>query len=175
MSEDSESTIARLTRQFPRPGRVDAIVLRPARGVAARSVADVRAVAGTGLEGDRHHGGKRQVSLIQAEHLPVIAALQGLTFVDPVWLRRNLVVSGISVAAMKSPLAERPLLFRVGAAILEVVDDCAPCSRMEEALGPGGYNAMRDHGGMVARIVEGGTIRVGDAVALLDAPPMAEK
>lgn len=175
MSEDSESAIARLTRQFPRPGRVDVIVLRPARGVAACSVAEARAVAGTGLEGDRHHGGRRQVSLIQAEHLPVIAALQGLTFVDPVWLRRNLVVSGISVAAMKSPLAQRPLLFRVGEAVLEVIDDCAPCSRMEEALGTGGYNAMRDHGGMVARIVEGGMIRVGDAIAPLDVPRMAGK
>jgi MOSC domain-containing protein YiiM len=168
MDEDSESTIERLTRQFPRAGRVDAIVLRPRRGVAARSVPEVRAVAGTGLEGDRHAGGRRQVSLIQAEHLPVIAALQGLTFVDPALLRRNLVISGISVAAMKSPLAQRPLWFRVGEAVLEVFDDCAPCSRMEEALGQGGYNAMRDHGGMVARIVEGGMIRVGDVVAATD-------
>jgi MOSC domain-containing protein YiiM len=173
MSEDSESTIARLTRRFPRPGRVDAVVLRPARGATARSVPEVRAIADTGLEGDRHRGGRRQVSLIQAEHLPVIAALQGLTFVDPALLRRNLVISGINVAAMKSPLPQQPLLFRVGEAVLEILADCTPCSRMEEALGPGGYNAMREHGGMVARIVEGGMIRVGDAVAPVEPDGMS--
>lgn len=171
MDEDSEFTLARLTRQFPRPGRVDAIVLRPRRGAAARCVDSPQALAGVGLEGDRQQGHKRQVSLFQAEHLPLIAVLQGLTLVDPAQLRRNLVISGVNVAAMKSPLAQRPLHWRVGEALIEVFDDCAPCSRMEEALGPGGYNALRGHGGMVARILEGGAIRVGDAVTPLFPKP----
>jgi len=122
------------------------------------------ALAGIGLEDDRlgQRGeselSTRQVTLIQAEHLDVIARLARVQQVDPVGLRRNVVVSGINLLALKNAKLE------VGAALLEIVGPCHPCSRMEEAIGIGGYASMRGHGGMTARVLRGGLIRVGDVV-----------
>ena len=157
-SPDSE--LGRLFAQFPRAGRVEWIGLRPARDVPMQSVDGVEAATGEGLAGDRYKGGsgKRGVTLIQAEHLPAIAALSGHAEVAPALLRRNVVVSGIPLVALKGRR------FRIGGVLLEGTDDCDPCSRMEAALGAGGYNAMRGHGGLCARILEGGTMRVGDPV-----------
>ena len=127
------------------------------------SVEQIEAVTGKGLVGDRYTSGsgKRGVTLIQAEHLPVIAALSGHASVAPALLRRNVVVSGLPLIALK----ERR--FRLGDVVLEGTGECDPCSNMEKALGPGGFNAMRNHGGLCARIVEGGVFRLGDAVIAL--------
>ena len=145
-------------------GRVDAIVVRSAPRDRARTVEQTMALAGIGLADDRlgQRGeaelSTRQVTLIQQEHLPLIAAFARSGPLDPVDLRRNLVVSGINLLSLKKAR------LRVGEAVLELVGPCAPCSRMEEVIGPGGYAAMRGHGGMTARILEGGLIRVGDVV-----------
>ena len=80
----------------------------------------------------------------------------------PAALRRNVVVSGIPLVALKGRR------FRIGGVLLEGTDDCDPCSRMEAALGPGGFNAMRGHGGLCARILDGGAIALGDTVISLN-------
>jgi MOSC domain-containing protein YiiM len=118
-----------------------------------------------GLLGDRYQGragGARQVTLVQAEHLAAIGAYLGLAPVLPERLRRNLVVSGLNLLALKGRR------FRIGAAVLEMTGECHPCSRMEEEFGPGGYNAVRGHGGITARALEGGAVMLGDAVSRLD-------
>ena len=153
------SRLAELQATLPAIGRVDWIGLRSRRRGPVLTAAEATAVAGGGLLGDRYRGGGgRGVTLIQAEHLPVIAACQGLRAVSPEALRRNLVVSGINLAALKGRR------FRVGKCRLEHTGACHPCSRMEEALGRGGYNAVRGHGGITARVLEGGTLRIGDPV-----------
>jgi MOSC domain-containing protein YiiM len=158
-----DSSLARLMATLPRQGQVEWIGLRPARGQAMTEVDVAEAVADGGLAGDRYAGssGKRGVTLIQAEHLPAIATLSARPDLQPAWLRRNLVVSGIPLIALKQRR------FRIGEVVLEGTEPCDPCSRMEEILGPGGYNAMRGMGGLCARIVSGGPIRCGDAVEAL--------
>ena len=111
-----------------------------------------------GLVGDHGRAGKRAVTLIQAEHLTVIASLAGKSVVTPQDLRRNLVVSGLNL------LAIRKGLLRIGDAMVEIHGPCPPCSRMEKALGPGGYNAMRGHGGWYASVARQGVIRIGGLV-----------
>ena len=159
----ADSELGKLMATLPRPGRVEWIGLRPARGQSMEAVEQIEAVTGRGLVGDRYSGGsgKRGVTLIQAEHLPVIAALSGHASVAPALLRRNVVVSGLPLIALK----ERR--FRIGDVVLEGTGECDPCSNMEKALGPGGFNAMRSHGGLCARIVEGGVFRIGDSVIAL--------
>ncbi len=163
MPFNPDSPLAKLMATLPRAGVVDWIGVRPARDVPMIAAERVQAVAGAGVTGDRYKGGsgKRGLTLIQAEHLPVIAALAGLDAVEVATLRRNVLVSGIPLIALK----ERR--FRIGGVVLEGTEPCDPCSRMEDALGPGGYNAMRGHGGLCARIVEGGSFAVGDAVVPL--------
>ncbi|MFZ5635277.1 MAG: MOSC domain-containing protein [Pseudomonadota bacterium] len=155
-----DSELHHLMTRFPRAGAVRWIGLRVGRDIPMTEVGQAEAVAGKGLVGDRYRSGsgKRGLTLIQAEHLPAIAALAGRDSVAPALLRRNLVVSGLPLIALKGRR------FRVGDVICEGTGPCDPCSRMEAALGPGGYNAMRGHGGLCARILEGGTLRIGDAV-----------
>jgi MOSC domain-containing protein YiiM len=178
-SKPALTTLRDLTAQFPHAGRLDAILLRPQRGAPMRSVQTVQALAAQGLEGDRSAagkasmpgGGKRQVTLLQAEHLSVVAALMRTSAIDPALLRRNLVVSGLNLIAARSLFKDQRLVLRIGAEVrLEISGPCEPCSLMEALLGAGGYNAMRGHGGMTARVMVGGSLRFGDAVRCEIAP-----
>ena len=117
-----------------------------------------------GLKDDRSNkgnaDGKRQVTLIQDEHLAAVASFLGKESIDPSVVRRNIVVKGLNLNAFKSKQ------FTIGEAILEMTGFCYPCSRMEENLGKGGFNAMRGHGGITCRVVKEGKIKVGDGIRI---------
>ena len=147
--------------QFPHAGKLEWIGIRAARRATVTSLDQVDAIAGYGLAGDHYaskSNGKRQVTLIQSEHLEAVAKILGKSEVRADGLRRNLLVSGLNIYALRNRK------FRIGSVLLEGNGPCEPCSRMEEVLGVGGYNAMRGHGGITARILEGGVLRVGESL-----------
>ena len=146
---------------WTQPGHVEWIGLRSERR-SEMTIMDEVTISANGLDGDRSRAGKRAVTLIQQEHLAAIGSYLGQGAVAPEILRRNLVVSGINLAALKGREMQ------VGEAILRFTVICAPCSRMEEALGKGGYSAVRGHGGWCAEVVQPGRVRLGDAVQPVD-------
>lgn len=152
----------RLTTTHASPGQVMWIGVRPERRAPVR-VLERAWLGETGLDGDRRATpGKRAVTLIQWEHLTVIAALADREAVEPALLRRNIAVAGINLIAL------RAATIRIGGAVLRGTGLCAPCSRMTEALGPGGYNAVRGHGGITAEVLSPGELALGDIVAAAD-------
>lgn len=163
------ATVSELRNTIPQEGELVWIGVSSGPRSAITELAEVELREGTGLVGDHHArrgGGKRQVTLIQAEHLPVIAGLAGRDALAPSDMRRNLCVRGINLSAL------RDRRFAVGDVILEGTGACPPCSRMEETVGPGGYAAARGHGGICARVLKSGKVRVGDRVRFL--PPEEE-
>jgi MOSC domain-containing protein YiiM len=148
-----------------RAGVVTWIGLRPARRqpLIAKPFTDLD--PDDGLIGDHYHSRTdqaRQVTLIQAEHIAAVAGYLGTGPIAPDRLRRNIVVCGINLHALKNRH------FRLGSAVLVATGDCHPCSRMEEILGPGGYNAVRGHGGITARIVQAGRVGLADLIVRID-------
>jgi MOSC domain-containing protein YiiM len=144
-------------------GKVEQIAVRTGRKAAMRVLEAVRLDPVEGLVGDHYAGksGSRQVTLLQAEHLPVVATLMGKDRIDPLLTRRNMVVSGINLLSLEGRT------FRLGGAVLEMTGLCVPCERMEENLGVGGYDAMLGHGGITARIRQGGMVSVGDLLEII--------
>lgn len=159
------SPLARLLDAPMRSGLVLWIGLRSGRRQSVLPVPQADLGPSDGLIGDHYRSRTnhaRQVTLIQTEHIAAIAACLGLDRIEPQSLRRNIVVSGINLHALKARH------FSLGSAVLLATGDCHPCSRMEEVLGSGGYNAVRGHGGITARIVRAGHVRLGDPIARHD-------
>ncbi|BBB25986.1 MOSC domain-containing protein [Amphritea japonica] len=143
-----------------KPGRLEWIGLRPGRKQAVQVVDSVQALQSLGLEGDHRcsktPGSARQVTIISSEFIKIIESYTGLEHIDPALLRRNLVVSGINLNAL------RHQRFKIGAAVFEATALCHPCVRMDQALGQGGTAAMLGYGGLCARVIQSGCVVVGD-------------
>ncbi|MFK7772398.1 MAG: MOSC domain-containing protein [Saprospiraceae bacterium] len=158
------SDMKKLLRSIPQVGKVDFISIRSERKILPAVLESVHISIENGLEGDHYKGSsrKRQVTLIQAEHLKAVASLLEKNTIDPLLTRRNIVVSGVNLLAFKN------MQFQIGEdVILEMTGACHPCSQMETNFGEGGYNAMRGHGGITAKVIHGGEIKIGDKIKLV--------
>lgn len=153
------SPLAGLMNARMRPGTVEWIGVRPKRRAPVVVVQEATLDTMQGLIGDRYSGrsGSRHVTLIGRENIAAIASFLNRD-VAPEQLRRNILTSGINLLALKDKT------FRLGDALLEMTGECHPCSRMEEVFGEGGYNAVRNHGGITARVVQSGVVRIGDGL-----------
>jgi MOSC domain-containing protein YiiM len=127
----------------------------------------LRLVAGEGVEGDRYLFGTgtyspkpepgRQVTLFEAETLEAIARDHGIAFA-PHEHRRNITVRGVPL----NHLVGRR--FRLGPALLEAMRLSVPCLYLEDLLGKPVFKPMLNRSGLNCRILDGGTVRVGDPV-----------
>ena len=160
---NSRNLFLRHLKNLP-PGKLQWIGIRPQRREAMQALQQVTAIADLGLEGDHRclktPGSGRQVTIISREYIQQIEHFSGHNQIPPELLRRNLVVEGVNLSAL------RHQHFRIGGAVFEATALCHPCSRMEEALGPGGVAAMLGHGGVCAKILESGQLTLGDQVQL---------
>ncbi|BEV10562.1 MOSC domain-containing protein [Asticcacaulis sp. DW145] len=157
MAFNPKSSLALLLKAPMRPGTVQWIGWRPERRGEIIAADEAHLSPEVGLIGDHYQGrsGNRHLTLIGEEDINAIASFLGVS-VLPHRLRRNVVTVGINLLALKDKR------FRLGEAVLEYTGECHPCSRMEETFGVGGYNAVRGHGGITARVITGGRFRVGD-------------
>ena len=154
-------SINELKTHFFCPGKIEWIGLRNTNTKDIVQVETAELLLDHGLSGDKSaqkRYSKRQVTLIQAEYFPVMESLLNKNNILPETLRRNIVVSGLNL----SILLRHSL--KINDAVLEITGNCAPCKKIEAALGYGGFNAMRNHGGVNAVVKKGGRIRVGDAI-----------
>ncbi len=137
-------------------GTITHLQLCAQRGAPMRVTDSARAIANLGLEGDSHakRGSARQILLIDEETLNAFGLTAGR-------VRENITTRGI---ALKS-LAEGTRI-RVGGALLEITKHCLPCEFIED-IRPGLRAQMEGQRGMLARVIEDGEIRVGDAIEIL--------
>lgn len=138
------------------------------RNGPAEALPAATAIAGYGLEGDwrSRAGSGRQLTLIEEEALHTV----GEVLCRPVPAgasRRQVVVRGLPLNRTVGGTLQ------VGDVLLAVTGLCDPCDNMERMIGTGAREALADRGGICARVLEGGVIRVGDAVGALDVQEVA--
>lgn len=118
-------------------------------------------VVDEGLVGNANRGGRRQVTVLDAEAWERVAAELDVD-VDPAARRANLLVRGVDLAAT------RGRYLRIGRGLIEIGGETRPCNRMDEAC-PGLQDALHPEwrGGVYGIVTVGGEIEVGDEVELL--------
>lgn len=144
---------------------VDSLHVAKGSRLPMRAVDEVEIETQAGIVGDRYHGSKhRQVSVQSLDDLAIAAEIFGSSI--PAGLtRRNITVVG-------GPVPRDPgSIITIGDVVLEVVRVAAPCKLLDDTIGVGAQGALRHRGGSICRVLQGGTVRVGDEFTL----PSAEE
>jgi len=148
-------------------GKVISIHIAAIAAAPVKTVPEVIALAGRGLEGDRYAaklgtfskdpGSGRDVTLIESEAIEALLRDYQVEL-DAGESRRNIVTQGISL----NHLVDKE--FRVGEVVLRGTRLCEPCAHMEKLTVKGALRGLIHRGGLRTEIVKGGTIRVGDSI-----------
>jgi len=137
-------------------GRVTNLQICTAHGAPMQQKQALRAVADLGLEGDLHakQGSTRQVLFMDEETLAAFGLSAGR-------LRENITTRGIELESLAAGTR-----LRVGGAVFEITKSCTPCDFIDD-IKPGLREQMEGRRGMLARVIEGGQVRVGDAIEMV--------
>jgi len=150
-------------------GEVVAIHIASGAGAPMHGLASAEAVAGEGLVGDRYRErigfysatpidpGARELTLIAEESLAAVLRETGVVL-GPEEHRRHITTRAMALELL---LGKR---FRIGEVVCEGVRNCPPCKHLEEITGKKVMKPLVQRGGVRARIVESGWIRVGDTI-----------
>ncbi|MQA75175.1 MAG: MOSC domain-containing protein [Solirubrobacterales bacterium] len=143
-------------------GTIEAILIAPRAGAAARAVEEARAQAGRGLDGDRHVAGTGTFpSGLPGSALTLIEAEVCESFEPPLEAgehRRNVVTRGIDLNALVGHE------FRLGAVPCRGMRLCEPCMVVERYASRSVLRPLVHRGGLRADILADGVLRVGDSV-----------
>ena len=151
-------------------GKVVSIHIVATGAAAMKSIEEVRAVAGKGLEGDRYAnkigtysnepGSGRDVTLIESEAIEALERDYQIKLASG-QSRRNIVTRGVALNHLVGKE------FSIGAVVLRGTRLCDPCAHMEKLTVKGALRGLIHRGGLRAEILTGGTIRVGDAIGIV--------
>ena len=156
-----------MTKNYSFSGRVEWIGVRQKEG-DIKSLDTSYAIEGLGLEGDKitkKSSKKRQVTLMQKEHIYVILSLAKEEEQDKInkiqyYFKRNLLISKYNILNLKGNF------FSIGEAKFFGTGDCKPCKKIENLLGKKMLDAMQGMGGITATVVKSGTIKINDSLNL---------
>ncbi len=140
------------------PGTLQRIWIKRAKLGPMDPVDAARLRTNRGLVGNANQGGRRQVTIIEAERWAEHIAAIG-TAIDPSRRRANLLVQDCALAD------SRGKVLRIGSVRLQIAGETKPCHQMDEVQ-QGLQAVMRPNwgGGAFAIVLDDGEIAVGDTV-----------
>lgn len=149
-------------------GEVAGVFIASGEGRPMQSRQEVSAEVGRGLAGDRYYDDagnfkdgtrKSEVTLIESEALEAIKREHDIDF-GAHENRRNIVTRGVPLNHLVGQT------FSVGSTVLEGLRLAEPCEYLEKLTGKPVRKPLVHRGGLRAKIIKGGPIRVGDKISL---------